>query len=96
VKKTESSVNSKVITRYSGNIGARPGPTQILLFLDADDTAGDKLGSPHNNWPDPQDPHGETGTCMNFTDGHARWVKRIDYLKVLNMSQDSNNKEPGP
>ena len=95
VKKTESSVNGKTITKYTEALGAKPGPTQILLFLDADDTAGSSLGSPNNNWPDPPDPHGETGTCMNFTDGHARWIKRIDYLKVLNMSQDSNNKQPG-
>jgi hypothetical protein len=33
---------------------------------------------------------------MNFTDGHAQWVKRNEYLKVLNTSQDSNNTEPGP
>lgn len=95
VKKTESSVNSKVVTKYTEALGVRPGPTQILLFLDADDTAGESLGSPNNNWPDPPDPHGSTGTCMNFADGHAQWIKRIDYLKVVNMSQDSNNKQPG-
>lgn len=94
-KKTEASVNAKVIAKYSEAIGVKPGPSQILLFLDADDTAGESQGSPHNNWPDPQDPHGASGTCMNFCDGHAQWVKRTDYLKVLNMSQDSNNKEPG-
>jgi prepilin-type N-terminal cleavage/methylation domain-containing protein len=95
VKKTESSINSKVITRFKDALGVRPGPTQIVVFLDADDTAGDALGSPNNNWPDPQDPHGETGTCMTFTDGHAQWVKRADYLKTLNMSQDGNQKQPG-
>jgi prepilin-type N-terminal cleavage/methylation domain-containing protein len=94
VKKTDSSINSKVITRYTEALGARPGPSQILLFLDADDTAGGTLGSTHNNWPDPEDPHGATGTCMNFCDGHAQWVKRVDYLKVINLSQDGNSKQP--
>jgi hypothetical protein len=73
----------------------RPGPTLILLFLDADDSGSEGLGSSHNNWPDPEDNHGKEGTCMNFCDGHAQWVRRIDYLKVLNTSQDSNNTEPG-
>ena len=94
VKKNESSINAKVITRYSQALGVRPGPTQILLVLDADDTGSDGLGSTHNNWPDPEDNHGAAGTCMTFCDGHAQWVKRVDYLRVLNISQDSNNKEP--
>ncbi len=102
VKKTESSVNSKVITVYKEAMGVRPGPTQIILMLDGDDTppVGGESGpisggSKNNNWPDPEDNHGDTGTCMNFTDGHAQWVKRVNYLKTLNMSQDGNNKAPG-
>jgi prepilin-type N-terminal cleavage/methylation domain-containing protein len=95
VKKTEASVNSKTIRRYSGALGSRPGPSQILLFLDADDSGSEGLGSAHNNWPDPSDNHGAAGTCMNFCDGHAQWIRRLDYLRVLNLSQDSNNTEPG-
>ena len=95
VKKTESSINSKVIKKYTGAIGTKPGASQIILILDADDSKGEQLGSPNNNWPDPPDAHGASGTCMNFCDGHAQWVKKADYLKVLNTSQDSNNKEPG-
>lgn len=95
IKKTESSVNGKIIGRFSKALGSRPGPSNILLFLDADDTGSGGLGSAHNNWPDPQDNHGAEGTNMNFTDGHARWIKRSDYLDVLNRSQDSNVKEPG-
>jgi len=94
VKKTLNSINAKVITRYSAALGLAPGPSQILLMLDGDDTASSGLGSQHNNWPDPMDNHGATGTCMNFTDGHARWVTKKEYLKVLNTSQDSNNTEP--
>jgi prepilin-type N-terminal cleavage/methylation domain-containing protein len=94
IKKTERSVNSKTITRYPPALGMKPGPSQILLMLDGDDTATENLGSTHNNWPDPEDNHGATGTCMNFCDGHAQWVKRIDYMKVTNLSQDANNKQP--
>jgi len=94
LKKTVSSVNSKVLKRYTDGIGSRPGPSQVLLFLDGDDTAAEGLGSTHNNWPDKEDNHGETGTCMNFCDGHAQWVKRTAYLRVLNTSQDSNTKQP--
>ncbi len=96
MKKTESSINGKIIGRFSGAIGSRPGPSNIMLFLDADDTGSEGLGSAHNNWPDPEDNHGADGTNMNFCDGHAQWIKRADYLKVLNRSQDSNLKEPGP
>ena len=94
IKKTESSANAKAIQKFSGNFGTRPGPSRILLFLDADDSGSEGLGSSHNNWPDPEDNHGATGTCMNFCDGHAQWVKRIDYLNVLNLSQDGNSKQP--
>jgi prepilin-type N-terminal cleavage/methylation domain-containing protein len=94
VKKTESSVNAKIITRYSEALRSAPGPSNILLMLDSDDTAGDNLGSTHNNWPDKEDNHGASGTCMNFTDGHAQWVRKKEYLRVLNLSQDSNNRPP--
>ena len=94
IKKTEASVNAKVIKKTIGMWGARPGPSQIMLFLDADDSGSEGLGSTHNNWPDPEDNHGASGTCMNFCDGHAQWIKRTDYLNVLNMSQDGNQKEP--
>lgn len=96
VKKTEKSLSGKVIGKYSGALGQHVSPTDIMLMLDADDTASAGLGSTHNNWPDAQDNHGADGTCMNFCDGHAQWVKRVDYLKVINLSQDSNNTEPGP
>ena len=101
VKKTESSVNSKAVSKYKEELGSKPGPTQILLMLDGDDTppAGGESGpisggSKHNNWPDPEDNHGKEGTCMNFTDGHAQWVKRVDYMRVKNLSQDGNDKQP--
>jgi hypothetical protein len=74
--------------------GTRPGAARVMLFLDADDNSSTGLGSTHNNWPDPEDNHGASGTCMNFCDGHAEWVKRTKYLEVLNLSQDANQTPP--
>ena len=96
VKKTEKSIGNKIITKYSAALGQHVSPTDIMLALDADDTGSGGLGSTHNNWPDAEDNHGADGTCMNFCDGHAQWVKRTDYLKIINLSQDSNQTEPGP
>jgi hypothetical protein len=94
LKKTDRSVNSKAVTKFTEAIGTMPGAAGIMLFLDADDTGSEGLGSTHNNWPDPEDNHGKDGTCMNFCDGHAQWIKRQDYLRVLNTSQDGNAKQP--
>lgn len=93
-KKTESSVNNKVDRKYMGALGIKPGPSNVLLFLDADDHASG-LGSSTENWPDPEDNHGASGTCMNFCDGHAQWIKTREYLNTVNLSQDDNRKEPG-
>ena len=96
VKKTEKSISSKVIEFYTAKRGQRVSTSDVLLMLDADDNGSDGLGSTHNNWPDPEDNHGAEGTCMNFCDGHAQWIKRMNYLEVLNTSQDGNATEPGP
>jgi prepilin-type N-terminal cleavage/methylation domain-containing protein len=92
LKKTESSVNAKTDLRFPGAIGVKPGPSQVMLILDADDSG--TLGSLHNNWPDPEDNHGATGSCMNFCDGHAQWIRRVDWLSVLNLSQDGTQQQP--
>jgi prepilin-type N-terminal cleavage/methylation domain-containing protein len=94
MKKTEANINAKTIKHYSGALGTKPGPSRVLMFLDADDNGSDGLGSLHNNWPDPNDNHGATGTCMNFCDGHAEWIKKADYLNVCNLSQDGNATSP--
>jgi hypothetical protein len=31
---------------------------------------------------------------MNFAMAHAQWVKRTDYFRVVNTSQDGNQKQP--
>ena len=95
IKKTETSIGNYTLTVYTGHIGMRPGPSQINLFLDGDDTGGGSdPTNPHNNWPDAGNNHGVTGTCMGFCDGHAQWIRTIDYANVMNISQDDNITDP--
>ncbi len=90
-KKTEHSLTGYANVLYQP--GTRPGPSRILLMADGDDTAS-LGGSLHNNWPDPDNNHGSSGTCMNFCDGHVEWVKISRFLEVWNMGMDDNNKAP--
>ena len=90
-KKTEHSLTGYANKLYQP--GTRPGPSRILLMADGDDTAS-VGGSLHNNWPDPDNNHGSSGTCMNFCDGHVEWVKITRFLDVWNMGMDDNNKAP--
>jgi prepilin-type N-terminal cleavage/methylation domain-containing protein len=95
IKKTETSLNNYTLTVYTGHIGMRPGPSQINLFLDGDDLgAGAEADNPTQNWPDVGNNHGATGTCMNFCDGHAQWIRTMDYADVLSISSDDNIKAP--
>ncbi|MDR3457517.1 MAG: prepilin-type N-terminal cleavage/methylation domain-containing protein [Verrucomicrobiae bacterium] len=95
IKKTEKTVSSFTLQSYVGHIGAKPGPSAIVLFLDGDDNStGADPNNPNNNWPDPGNNHGAAGTCMNFCDGHAQWIRTIEYEDVLNLSGDSNNTPP--
>src|ERR1700744_2844987 len=94
IKKTERMLASYTLKNYVGHIGIRPGPSQVMLFLDGDDTGTAGTDNPNNNWPDPGNNHGTSGLCMNFLDGHAEFVKTINYLNVLNPGQDGNQAVP--
>jgi prepilin-type N-terminal cleavage/methylation domain-containing protein len=92
VKKTEASVNSFTI-RSSTRIthGTRPGPSQVVLILDGDDVISTIDKTELNNWPDSKDDnHGNRGICVQFCDGHARFVRQRDYDDVMNMSGDGS------
>jgi prepilin-type processing-associated H-X9-DG protein len=41
----------------------------------------------NSNYPDAEDNHGKDGSNMNFCDGHAQFVKRVNWLDVWNLSQ---------
>ena len=90
-KKTESTVASFRLKNYSGYQGTQPGPSQIFLMTDGDDTAAQK---DINNWPDAVDNHGIAGANFTFCDGHAEFVSRSRYLHVWNVCHDSNRTSP--
>jgi prepilin-type N-terminal cleavage/methylation domain-containing protein/prepilin-type processing-associated H-X9-DG protein len=90
-KKTERSVSTFTLKNYAGHIGEKPGPSQIFIFTDGDDTAAQK---DNNNWPDPVDNHGGDGAVFTFCDGHAEFVNRNRFLHVWNLSHDSNRTAP--
>ncbi|HEX3626471.1 MAG TPA: prepilin-type N-terminal cleavage/methylation domain-containing protein [Verrucomicrobiae bacterium] len=97
LKKTERMLAVYTLKSYVGHQGERPGPANVMLFLDGDDNGGGAdPNNPHNNWPDPGNNHGSAGLCMNFCDGHAEWIPRIKYLEVINTSQDGNETAPTP
>ena len=89
-KKAEKSVNAffvNVDPKYTGlGSGTKPGPTRIFLLHDADDVDGRTQEGRIENFPDPTDNHGRDGANFTFCDGHAAWVKRRDYDRVLNAS----------
>ena len=96
-KKTEKAFLSQTIKNYAALIGTRPGPSAFFLIMDGDDTSGDPNSAPnnyHNNWPDPGNNHGDTGTCANFCDGHAEFIPLKRFLNVWNIGQDSNRTGP--
>jgi prepilin-type N-terminal cleavage/methylation domain-containing protein/prepilin-type processing-associated H-X9-DG protein len=90
-KKTERSINNFILKNYAGHIGERPGPSQIFLLTDGDDTGAQ---GDNNNWPDPTDNHGAEGSTFTFCDGHAEFVSRKRFLEVWNLCHDSNRTSP--
>jgi prepilin-type processing-associated H-X9-DG protein len=93
-RKTESVVNTYVLTKAPGFIGMKPGPSRIWLMMDADNQppTGNSI---HNNYPDPDNNHGAAGANVSFCDGHAQWILRRQFIQGINISQDSTATEPG-
>jgi prepilin-type N-terminal cleavage/methylation domain-containing protein/prepilin-type processing-associated H-X9-DG protein len=92
IKKTERSVSEMAINNYSlVPKGTKPGPSQIFILTDADDTPGQ---NDINNYPDPVDNHGADGANIAFCDGHAEFVPTRKWLHVWSMSHDSNRLTP--
>jgi len=93
-KKSERTVNSFRLTvdpQYTGlQPGTLPGPSRIFLLHDADDNDGRTDGRVEN-FPDPTDNHGRDGANFTFCDGHAEWVGRRNYDRVLNASDNGTS-----
>lgn len=98
MKKSEKMLASYALKNYHHYIGMKPGPSRVILFLDGDDTGGGAdPQNQNNNWPDPGNNHGASGTCMSFCDGHAQWIKTQNYDDVMDTSQDDDIIHiPGP
>jgi prepilin-type N-terminal cleavage/methylation domain-containing protein len=93
-KKTEKEVGARRIWNYTSATGSQPGPSAFFLIMDGDDTSGlanAAPNNPNNNWPDPGNNHGASGTTANFCDGHAEFIPLKRFLHVWNLSQDSNS-----
>lgn len=59
------------------------GPADIWLILDADAV---------NNFPDAADNHGRAGGNVGHCDGSVRWIRRADYLRAYETSQDEGRR----
>ena len=91
LKKTERMLGGYSLKSYKNHIGMKPGPSQVVLFVDGDDTGGGAdPQNKYNNWPETGNNHGPAGTCMNFCDGHAEWIKTLKYDATINTSQDGD------
>ena len=89
VKKTLSTVaNYRHMYKAFGLQGVQAGPSRIWLILDGDEPPG------HQNYPDANNNHGETGGNVSFCDGHVEWVRRNEYVYRYELSQDENRTTP--
>jgi prepilin-type N-terminal cleavage/methylation domain-containing protein/prepilin-type processing-associated H-X9-DG protein len=93
-KKTDKSLAAYKIKNYTAAIGAMPGPVNVFIISDGDDTVSGDKSKGNNNWPDPGDNHGTAGATFGFCDGHAQFVTLRKFLDVWNLGQDSNRTPP--
>jgi prepilin-type N-terminal cleavage/methylation domain-containing protein/prepilin-type processing-associated H-X9-DG protein len=89
VRKTVSSVQTYVhMFDTFGLKGTVPGPSQIWLIPDGDDPYPGR-----QNYPDPVNNHGETGSNVLYCDGHVAWIPEKNHLYAYELSQDENRDE---
>ncbi|MEO7299308.1 MAG: prepilin-type N-terminal cleavage/methylation domain-containing protein [Verrucomicrobiota bacterium] len=97
-RKTESRVSSRKHRSNEGLglVNTIPGPSQTWLTVDGDDNLApansDKTLHP-NNYPSPNDNHGDAGGNAAFADGHVQWVKATGkagdaYVRFREISTD--------
>ena len=91
-KKTESTVQTHVIKNAPQHLGRKVSPSLVFLMIDADRGSTEPVvyaKDNNSNLPDREDNHGIDGSNMNFCDGHAEFVKRVRWLDVWDLSQDT-------
>jgi prepilin-type N-terminal cleavage/methylation domain-containing protein len=82
------------VPKFGLTKGEKVGPSNIWLFVDADEgpttgPTGAKLDPPGlNDFPDKWDNHGADGYNAVFCDGHAEWIQGKQFVRRLEMSQD--------
>lgn len=82
------------VPKFGLSRGQRIGPSDIWIFVDADEgptrgPRGEVLDPPGvNDSPDKWDNHGAAGVNAVFCDGHAEWVQGRQFGKRLETSQD--------
>jgi prepilin-type N-terminal cleavage/methylation domain-containing protein/prepilin-type processing-associated H-X9-DG protein len=72
--------------------GLMPGPSAFWLYHDSDN-GPDKSGSVPggNSQLDASDNHGVEGGNVSYCDGHAAWVKRLDWRRQWNITRDASS-----
>ena len=78
---TENSANSYVIRTFTPLMGTRPGPSQLWLYYDQDDS-GLQV-----EW-DATDNHKAEGGNVAFCDGHAAWIPNRRHHFEWNKTRD--------
>ena len=71
------------LERWGRPVGVTVARDGSLLISDDGKPTG------YNNYPDAADNHGADGANAMFCYGHAKWVKRQNYILSWNMSQDT-------
>jgi len=96
IRKTESTVASYQHKNNAFNLrGQVFGPSDIHLIFDGDRQTppGGKVAA-INNYPDPNDDHGDRGVNYVMADGSTRFVLKKNYLFSYEKSQDENRTAP--
>jgi prepilin-type processing-associated H-X9-DG protein len=93
IKKIYASVNKYALAADHGYVnlrGTKPGAVNTFIIFDADDADAAKGGTPpsYNNWPDETDNHGRTGNNVAFCDGHAEFIKELQWRYRFVLGND--------
>lgn len=94
IRKTQNRISGYTYTLNSAytTAGERGGPSDVWVIYDADDAANpaspDYSTRKNGDYPDPGDNHGIDGANVVFSDGHAEWVKRSNYLRSFARGTD--------